>query len=58
MQEDTDLRVMHVMGGGDVGGAKTHIMNMVTGLGPRRNEVMLLSFRDGRLRTEAPGARH
>ena len=34
------------MGGGDVGGAKTHIMNMVTGLA-KRNEVMLLSFRAG-----------
>ena len=52
MQEDTDLRVMHVMGGGDVGGAKTHIMNMVTGLA-ERNEVMLLSFRDGPFADEA-----
>ena len=43
-QEELPLRVMHVMGGGDVGGAKTHIMNMVTGLS-QRNEVMLLSRR-------------
>ena len=43
---------MHVMGGGDVGGAKTHIMNMVTGLAAR-NEVMLLSFRAGPFADEA-----
>lgn len=46
------MRVMHVMGGGDVGGAKTHIMNMVTGL-TRRNEVMLVSFRAGPFADEA-----
>ncbi len=51
-QEELPLRVMHVMGGGDVGGAKTHIMNMVTGLS-RRNEVMLLSFRAGPFADEA-----
>ena len=43
---------MHVMGGGDVGGAKTHIMNMVTGLSVR-NEVMLVSFRAGPFADEA-----
>ena len=46
------MRVMHVMGGGDVGGAKTHIMNMVTGLA-ERNAVMLLSFRAGPFADEA-----
>ncbi len=46
------MRVMHVMGGGDVGGAKTHIMNMVTGLSVR-NEVMLVSFRAGPFADEA-----
>ena len=40
------LRIMHVMGGGDVGGAKTQIMNTVTGLN-RNNDVMLISFRAG-----------
>ena len=50
--EEFVLRVMHVMGGGDVGGAKTHIMNMVTGL-TRRNEVMLVSFRAGPFADEA-----
>lgn len=46
------MRVMHVMGGGDVGGAKTHIMNMVTGLN-EQNDVMLLSFRAGPFADEA-----
>ncbi len=46
------MRVMHVMGGGDVGGAKTQIMNTVTGLA-RRNEVMLVSFRAGPFADEA-----
>ncbi len=46
------MRVMHVMGGGDVGGAKTHIMNIVTGLS-ERNDVMLLSFRSGPFADEA-----
>lgn len=40
------------MGGGDVGGAKTHIMNMVMAL-RERNEVMLLSFRAGQFADEA-----
>ena len=43
---------MQVMGGGDVGGAKTHIMNMVTGLS-EKNDVMLLSFRAGPFADEA-----
>lgn len=46
------MRVMHVMGGGDVGGAKTQIMNTVTGLA-RRNDVMLISFRAGPFADEA-----
>ncbi len=46
------MRVMHVMGGGDVGGAKTQIMNTVTGLA-KRNEVMLISFRAGPFADEA-----
>ena len=46
------MRVMQVMGGGDVGGAKTQIMNTVTGLAVR-NEVMLISFRAGPFADEA-----
>jgi len=40
------------MGGGDVGGAKTQIMNTVIGLA-ERNKVMLLSFRSGPFADEA-----
>ena len=47
------MRIMHVMGGGDVGGAKTQIMNTVTGLN-RNNDVMLISFRAGPCAEEAP----
>ena len=43
---------MDVMGGGDVGGAKTQIMNTVTGLS-RNNDVMLISFRAGPFADEA-----
>ena len=46
------MRVMHVIGGGDVGGAKTQIMNTVTGLA-KRNEVTLLSFLAGPFSAEA-----
>lgn len=46
------MRIMHVMGGGDVGGAKTQIMNTVTGLN-RNNDVMLISFRAGPFADEA-----
>ena len=46
------MRIMHVMGGGDVGGAKTQIMNTVTGLS-RNNDVMLISFRAGPFADEA-----
>ena len=46
------MRIMHVMGGGDVGGAKTQIMNTVTGLS-RTNDVMLISVRAGPFADEA-----
>ena len=40
------MKIMHLMGGGDVGGAKTHIMSLVGALS-RRHEVRLISFREG-----------
>lgn len=46
------MRIMHMMGGGDVGGAKTHIMTLVGAL-RERNEVRLISFRDGPFPREA-----
>ena len=46
------MRIMQLMGGGDVGGAKTHIMSLVKALG-ERHEVMLVSFREGPFAEEA-----
>ena len=46
------MRILHMMGGGDVGGAKTHIMTLVGAL-RERNEVRLISFRDGPFPQEA-----
>ena len=46
------MRIMQLMGGGDVGGAKTHIMSLVKALG-ERHEVVLVSFREGPFAEEA-----
>ncbi|MCI6719957.1 MAG: polysaccharide pyruvyl transferase CsaB [Clostridiales bacterium] len=46
------MRILQMMGGGDVGGAKTHIMTLIQAL-RARNEVMLISFRDGPFPREA-----
>ena len=40
------MRILQMMGGGDVGGAKTHIMTLVQALSTQ-NDVCLVSFRDG-----------
>lgn len=46
------MRILQMMGGGDVGGAKTHIMTLVQALS-KQNDVCLVSFRDGPFPTEA-----
>lgn len=46
------MRILQMMGGGDVGGAKTHIMTLVQALS-KDNEVCLVSFRDGDFPKEA-----
>lgn len=46
------MRILQLMGGGDVGGAKTHIMTLVQALS-ENNEVCLVSFRDGPFPKEA-----
>ena len=46
------MKIMHMMGGGDVGGAKTHIMTLIQAL-RENNEVRLISFRDGPFPQEA-----
>ncbi|MDO4581008.1 MAG: polysaccharide pyruvyl transferase CsaB [Bacillota bacterium] len=40
------MRIMHFSGGGDVGGAKTHILSLGKELS-RQNDFHLLSFREG-----------
>ncbi|MCB6365127.1 polysaccharide pyruvyl transferase CsaB [Intestinibacillus massiliensis] len=47
------MKLLHMMGGGDVGGAKTHIMSIITALRGRGHEVHLVSFRDGPFPQEA-----
>lgn len=46
------MKILQIMGGGDVGGAKTHIMTLVQALG-KENEVCLVSLRDGPFPREA-----
>ncbi len=40
------MRIMHLAGGGDTGGAKTHIITLLKELS-KEHEVMLVSFRSG-----------
>lgn len=40
------MKVLHLIGGGDVGGAKTHVLSLLSGLG-KDIEVRLISFREG-----------
>ncbi|MGE4549373.1 MAG: polysaccharide pyruvyl transferase CsaB [Intestinibacillus sp.] len=47
------MKLLHMMGGGDVGGAKTHIMSIITALRGQGHEVHLVSFRDGPFPQEA-----
>lgn len=47
------MKVLHMMGGGDVGGAKTHIMSIITALRARDYDVQLVSFRNGPFPEEA-----
>lgn len=47
------MKLLHMMGGGNVGGAKTHIMSIITALRAQGHEVHLVSFRDGPFPQEA-----
>lgn len=49
------MKLLHMMGGGDVGGAKTHIMSLTKAL-MEHNEVCLVSFREGDFPQEAMAA--
>ncbi|MDR0293041.1 MAG: polysaccharide pyruvyl transferase CsaB [Oscillospiraceae bacterium] len=49
------MKVLHLIGGGDVGGAKTHVVSLLAGLKPYA-EVTLVSFREGDFSGEARSA--
>ena len=46
------MKIMHLISGGDVGGAKTHVISLLEELG-RRNDVELVCFIDGPFAQEA-----
>lgn len=46
------MKIVHMIGGGDVGGAKTHVLSLVSKLS-EDNEVVLVSFRDGEFADDA-----
>ncbi len=46
------MKILHMIGGGDVGGAKTHVLSLVSKLS-EDNEVLLVSFRHGEFADDA-----
>lgn len=46
------MNIIHIMSGGDIGGAKTHIMSLVSQL-TKSNDVLLISLREGAFVREA-----
>ncbi len=46
------MKIVHMIGGGDVGGAKTHVLSLVSKLS-EDNEVVLVCFRDGEFAEDA-----
>ncbi|MDD3165686.1 MAG: polysaccharide pyruvyl transferase CsaB [Oscillospiraceae bacterium] len=46
------MKIMHLISGGDVGGAKTHVHSLLCGLG-KTEQVMLVCFTDGPFAEEA-----
>ena len=40
------MKIMHLISGGDVGGAKTHVLSLLQGLG-RTETVRLVCFLEG-----------
>ncbi|NLM60644.1 MAG: polysaccharide pyruvyl transferase CsaB, partial [Clostridiales bacterium] len=48
------MKVLHLIGGGDVGGAKTHVLSLLTGLQKQAGcEILLVSLREGPFAEEA-----
>ncbi|MDP4108409.1 MAG: polysaccharide pyruvyl transferase CsaB [Bacillota bacterium] len=48
------MKIIHIAGGGDTGGAKTHILTLLKELS-KDNEVLLVSFRAGQFAEAAEG---
>lgn len=46
------MKIIHLISGGDVGGAKTHVLSLLQGLG-RTEEVLLVCFMEGPFAQEA-----
>jgi len=46
------MKILHVIGGGDAGGAKTHVLSLLTGLIPHA-EILLVPLREGPFAEEA-----
>ncbi len=46
------MKIVHIIGGGDVGGAKTHVLSLVSKLS-ENNEVVLVSLREGEFSDDA-----
>ena len=46
------MKVMHLISGGDVGGAKTHVLSLLHGLG-KTEQVRLVCFREGEFAEDA-----
>ena len=46
------MKVMHLISGGDVGGAKTHVLSLLQGLG-KTEQVRLVCFREGEFAADA-----
>jgi polysaccharide pyruvyl transferase CsaB len=49
------LKVLHLIGGGDVGGAKTHVITLLSELS-KKHDITLISFREGEFAEEARAA--
>lgn len=46
------MKIVHIIGGGDVGGAKTHVLSLVSKLS-ENNKVVLVSLREGEFAEDA-----
>lgn len=52
MQEEGTMKIIHLISGGDVGGAKTHVLSLLEGLN-RTETVHLVCFTEGAFAQEA-----